>query len=147
VIVPDVNVLLHAYNLGSQRQSVMRAWWETTLSGMRPVGLAWPALLGFIRISTNARIIPQPLSVRRAIEIVESWIEVPCTELIWPGAAHSEILFRLLKAAGTGGNLTTDAHIAALAIEYDAEVASTDRDFGRFDGVKWFVPGGSSRKM
>jgi hypothetical protein len=147
MIVPDVNVLIDAYNLGSQRQVATRRWWEATLSGPRPVGLAWPAMLGFIRICTHPRIIPEPASVDHAIEIVESWIQVPCTELIWPGAAHSEILFRLLKAAGTGGNLTTDAHIAALAIEYDAEVASTDRDFGRFAGVKWFVPGGTARKM
>lgn len=146
MIVPDVNVLLHAYNAGSQRHQAIKVWWESALSGKRPVGLAWPALLGFIRIATNPRIVAKPLPVDRVIAIVRSWIAAPCTELIWPGSNHTDILFGLLEAAGTAGNLTTDAHIAALAIEYEADVATTDRDFGRFEGLRWFVPGEASRK-
>jgi toxin-antitoxin system PIN domain toxin len=141
MIIPDVNVLLYAYNAGSRRHAICRVWWETLLSGTRPVGLAWPVLLGFIRISTNSRVMESPLPVERAVAIVRSWIAAPCAELIWPGAKHAEMLFGLLEEAGTAGNLTTDAHVAALAIEYDAEVATTDRDFGRFARLRWFVPG------
>ena len=146
MIVPDVNVLLHAYNAASRRHPTFKAWWEAVLSGKRPVGLAWPALLGFIRISTNPRIMEKPLTVDRVTGIVRSWIAAPCAELIWPGSKHAETLFSLLEAAGTAGNLTTDAHIAALAIEYEAEVATTDLDFGRFAGLRWFIPGDASRK-
>jgi hypothetical protein len=146
MIVPDVNVLLHAYNAGSQRHPALKAWWETVLSGKRPVGLAWPAVLGFIRICTNPRILGNPFPVGRAVAVVRSWIAAPCVELIWPGPKHAEILFGLLEKAGAAGNLTTDAHIAALAIEYQAEVATTDLDFGRFAGLQWSIPGGASRK-
>lgn len=117
MIVPDVNALLYAYNAGSRRHAACRVWWETLLSGTRPVGLAWPALLGFMRISTNPKVMEKPFPVERAVGIVRSWIAAPCAELIWPGSKHAEILFGLLEAAGTAGNLTTDAHIAALAIE------------------------------
>jgi toxin-antitoxin system PIN domain toxin len=146
MIVPDVSVLLHAYNLSSSRHKEISLWWEATLSGRHPVGLVWTALLGFIRIGSNARLMGEPLPVNRIISIAESWIAAPCTQLIWPGSGHADTLFRLLRTAGTAGNLTTDAHIAALAIEYDAEVATTDMDFGRFPGLKWFVPGEISRK-
>jgi toxin-antitoxin system PIN domain toxin len=146
MIVPDVNVLLHAYNAGSRRHTAFKSWWEAMLSGNRPVGLAWPALLGFIRVSTHPKIMEKPLPVERAIMIVRSWIAAPCAEMIWPGSRHAEILFGLLEAAGTAGNLTTDAHIAAMAIEYEAEVATTDLDFGRFAGLRWFIPGEASRR-
>jgi hypothetical protein len=141
MIVPDVNVLIHAYNADSQRHPTIKVWWEALLSGDRPVGLAWPVLLGFIRIGTNPRIMRAPLPVDRAIRIVKAWIGSACVEVIWPGARHREILFGLLERAGTAGNLTTDAHIAALAIEYEGEVATTDLDFGRFAGLKWVIPG------
>jgi uncharacterized protein len=143
MIVPDVNVLIHAYNADSPRHRLSKDWLEAALSGKRPVGLTWPSILGFIRIVTNRRALENPLPVNDAIEIVESWIAAPCAELLWPGSGHAEILFRLLRNAGTAGNLTTDAHIASLAIEYDAEVATTDLDFGRFENLKWFVPGRS----
>jgi uncharacterized protein len=82
----------------------------------------------------------KPLPVDRIIAIVRNWIAAPSAELIWPGSNHAGILFDLLLAAGTAGNLTTDAHIAALAIEYEAEVATTDLDVGRFAGLRWFIP-------
>jgi predicted nucleic acid-binding protein len=89
----------------------------------------------------------EPMPVDCIVGIVESWIQAPCTELIWPGANHADILFGLIGAIGTAGNLTTNAHIAALAIEYDAEVATTDLDFGRFAGLKWFIPGEKSPRV
>jgi predicted nucleic acid-binding protein len=85
-----------------------------------------------------------PLSAKRAIATVQSWIANSRVELIWPGARHAEILFGLIESAGTAGNLTTDAHVATLAIEYEAEVATTDFDFGRFAGLLWFIPADTS---
>jgi toxin-antitoxin system PIN domain toxin len=140
VILPDVNVLLYAYNDASKHHPAMRAWWEESLSGARPIGMSWVVVLGFIRIATNPRVWDRPMRVEEATERVRLWLASPAVEIVGPGAAHSEILFGLLETAGTAGNLTTDAHLAALAIEYQAEVATTDRDFGRFRGVRWFNP-------
>jgi predicted nucleic acid-binding protein len=49
-------------------------------------------------------------------------------------------MFGLLERLGTAGNLTADAHLAALAIEYQAELHSTDADFSRFSGLRWRNP-------
>ena len=77
---------------------------------------------------------------RDAIERVRSWLEVPNVEIISPGEDHGDILFRLIEEVGTAGDLTTDAHLAALAIEHSAELVSTDTDFARFRGLRWFNP-------
>jgi len=119
----------------------MLAWWSRTLSGSEPVGLAWPVLLGFIRISTNPRASVRPARIDDAIGRVRSWMEAPAAEMIWPGVRHADILFRLLSKTGAAGNLTTDAHLAALAIENNADVATADYDFARFPDVRWFIPG------
>ena len=140
MIIPDVNVLLHAYDPSSRYYLATKAWWENTLSGDRPVGLPWIVLLGFIRISTNPRIWPQPMRVTDATRRVASWLAEPCTEILAPGNRHHEILFSLLDTVGAGGNLTTDAHIPALALESQAEVPTTDADFARFPRVRCFNP-------
>jgi predicted nucleic acid-binding protein len=58
-----------------------------------------------------------------------------------PGSRHLEILAALLEESGVAGNLVSDAHLAALAIEFDAALVSFDRDFARFAGLRWSVPG------
>jgi hypothetical protein len=120
----------------------MLTWWREILSGSEPVGLAWPVLLGFIRISTNPRAAAvRPARIDDAIERVRSWMGAPAAEMIWPGVRHADILFGLLSKTGATGNLTSDAHIAALAIEHNANVATADYDFARFPDVRWFIPG------
>lgn len=140
MIVPDVNILIHAYNTGSARHKAARAWWEETLVLPRPVGLPWAAILGFIRIATHRRILENPMRPADAIRRVRSWLAVPGVQILTPGERHPELLFGLLEHLGTAGNLTTDAHLAALAIEYQAELASTDTDFARFPALRWFNP-------
>jgi hypothetical protein len=140
VLVPDVNVLLYAYNIESSRHAAMKNWWERTLSGPRPVGLAWHTILGFIRISTNPRFAASPWTPAEAVREVRGWLNVPVAEILTPGDRHAEILFGLLEEIGVAGNLTSDAHLAALAIEYQAELVSTDSDFSRFRGLRWFNP-------
>lgn len=140
MILPDVNILIHAYDRDSPRHRGARAWWETTLAQPRPVGLAWITALGFIRITTHRGIFSNPLTAADAIRRVRGWLHHPNVQILTPGEEHGEILFRLLEQLGTAGNLTTDAHLAALAIEYQAELASTDADFGRFAGLRWFNP-------
>jgi toxin-antitoxin system PIN domain toxin len=140
MIVPDVNLIVHAYNQQSPAHARARKWWEALLNGEKPVGLAWVAVLGFVRIATHRHILAHPLPVAIATGLARSWLGQPCVTLLQPGDRHAEILFGLLEKLGTAGNLTTDAHLAALAIEYQAELHSTDTDFARFAGLRWLNP-------
>jgi hypothetical protein len=140
VILPDVNLLLHAYNSGSPVHSAAREWWEALLEEDEPVQLPWVIILGFIRLSTHRQVATQPLPVSKACSIVETWLARPQVSVIQAGARHAAILFGLLRQLGAGGNLTTDAHLAALAIEHGAELCSTDSDFASFPGLRWRNP-------
>jgi len=138
--IPDVNLLIHAHDSGSPVHAAARKWWEDLLNGSRPVGLAWVVILGFVRIATHRQILSQPLPVGAACSRAREWLARPYVGLLEPGERHAEILFGLLEALGTAGNLTTDAHLAALAIEHQAELHSTDADFRRFPGLRWTNP-------
>lgn len=140
MIIPDINILVHAHNADFPQHRPARTWWEETLNLGRPVGLPWATILGFLRIMTSRSILMRPLAVAEVLTVVRSWLEQPGVRLAVPGERHPEILFRLLEETGTAGNLTTDAHLAALALEYHAEIASTDADFARFRGLRWFNP-------
>lgn len=140
MIVPDVNLLIHAYNADSAVHERARAWWETTLGEPTPVGLPWAVVLGFVRLTTHPRILESPLRVHVACGHAESWLGQPQVMLLHPGDRHAAILFDLLRHLGSAGNLTTDAHLAALAIEHQAELQSTDADFARFPGLRWRNP-------
>jgi len=137
VKLPDVNVLLGAVNEASAEHEHARAWIEDAFNSPSGVGLAWVALLGFLRISTRRGILPQPLKVHDALALMSDWISAPRARILNPTDGHAAILERLLKEVGTGGNLTSDAHLAALAIEHGATLASFDRDFARFDGLRF----------
>lgn len=136
----DLNLLIYAVNRDSPRHRQAKAWLEEVLSGNEPVALPWNVILGFVRITTNSRILPGALSVEGAVSIVDSWLAQPVVKLISPGSEHWRILRALLITAGTAGNLTTDAHLAALAIEHGAELCSTDTDFARFAKLRWANP-------
>ena len=140
MILPDVNLLLHAYNSESSCHRAARAWWEGLLNGTRPVGLPWATILGFIRIGTHPQVLANPLPAAVACAHARAWLGQPYVAILDPGARHAEILFGLLESLGTAGNLTTDAHLAALAIEHQAELHSTDADFARFSGLRWANP-------
>lgn len=140
MIVTDVNLLVHAYNSESPVHDHARRWWEDLLNGSGQVGLTWVAILGFVRITTHRSILANPIHVDVACTHVRSWLAQPVVSLVHPGSRHSEILFGLLQGLGTAGNLTTDAHLAAVAIEHQAELHSTDADFARFPGLRWSNP-------
>ena len=137
--IPDVNILLYAVDTNSPQHARIRPWWESLLSSDEPIGFAWVALLGFLRISTR-NVFPSPLDVGVACQIIEQWLAQANSIVIHPTEQHFAVLRRLIEATGTAGNLTTDAHVAALAIEYDGEVCSADSDFRRFSGVRWINP-------
>jgi hypothetical protein len=140
MILPDLNLLIHAYNSESPVHERARAWWEAVMSDAEPVGLAWALILGFIRITTHRQVLANPLSARAASDHVRSWLAQPQVLILHPGDRHAEIFFGLLDQLGTAGNLTTDAHLAALSIEHQSELHTTDADFARFPGVRWRNP-------
>ncbi len=140
MILPDLNLILYAHNRGSVSHLAAKEWWETTLSSPRPVGLCWAVMLGFIRISTQRGIFREPLPVSSACGEVRSWLAQPQVVILEPGRRHASIVLDLLERLGAAGNLTTDAHLAALAIEHQCELFSTDGDFTRFPGLQWTNP-------
>jgi toxin-antitoxin system PIN domain toxin len=140
VIVPDANLLLYAEIDAFPQHGPARTWWEGLLNSERQVGIAVPALFGFVRISTNRRVFVEPLTVTDALERVRRWLAQPNVTCLVPGSRHLEVAFRLLEALGVAANLTTDVQLAAHAIEHGGEVHSNDSDFGRFDGLRWVNP-------
>lgn len=140
MIVPDVNLLVYAYNADAPAHAGARAWWEELLSGDEPVGIPWAVLVGFVRLMTHPAVLMQPMPTGVALRHVRSWLAVRNVELLEPGPRHLELFERALEQAGVGGNLVTDAHLAAFAWENQAELHSNDADFGRFSGLRWRNP-------
>jgi uncharacterized protein len=140
VKIVDLNLLLYAVNADSPRHDTARVWLENLLNGEEVVGLPWVVVLGYLRISTNARAMTRALKLSAALERVEDWLALSNVRLLREKDDHWDRLRKLLAAAGTAGNLTTDAHLAALAISHDAVLCSSDLDFGRFKGLRWENP-------
>lgn len=136
----DLNVLLYAVNRNAPHHEAARSWWEAALSDDEPIGLAWIVLLGFLRLATNAQVFPEPLTPKQTMDRVEVWVTHPKTRLLGETDEHWRILRQLLEETGTAGNLTTDAHLAALAISRGATLVSCDADFGRYRHLRWENP-------
>jgi uncharacterized protein len=140
VKLPDVNVLLYAVDEDSRHHAGARAWLEEALSGSETVAFCWSVLLAFVRLSTRPVVFERPLDAGEALDLVDGWLDQPCATVIEPTPRHTATLRDLLGPLGTVGNLTTDAHLAALAIEHGAELCSYDTDFVRFAGLRWSNP-------
>jgi uncharacterized protein len=138
--IPDVNLLIYAYDTTAPHHLKARRWWEDALSGSEIVGLPWIVVLAFVRLSTHPGLMREPISVAQAETTVRSWLERPRAELLFPRASTLNRFFSLLHAAGLGGNLTTDALIAAHAEECGGTVYSNDADFRRFPRIRWINP-------
>ncbi len=136
----DLNILLYAVNRDAPQHKGAKVWLEKLFAGEEMIGLSWVVILGFLRITTNRRILPKPLDIVGAMAVVDDWIDHPLVAAVQPGAEHWSIMSELLSHSGAAGNLTTDAHLAALAIEHGCELVSTDADFGRFTGLRWVNP-------
>lgn len=136
----DADILLHAHNTRFPQHETARDWLEKTLSESELVFLAWVTILAFLRVSSNPRAFPVPLSIGAAVALVSGWLERPNVGLLGPGDRHWQILQTLLNKAQARGNLVTDAHLAALAIEHGATLCTNDRDFGRFPGLRTLNP-------
>ena len=136
MIIPDVNILVYAYNQDAPHHEVARQWWEDTLSATDSVGLTWVTCLGYLRLTTNRRVLLYPWSPAEAIDHIRSWLARPQVQLLQAGPRHLDILAGFATAGVLSSELSTDAHLAAIALEYQGTIYSNDADFGRFPGVR-----------
>jgi toxin-antitoxin system PIN domain toxin len=137
----DANVLLYAVNEADPKHDESRAWLDAALGEREAVGFAWTVFLAFLRLSTKVSLFPKPLSVGDALARVREWTAQPPSVIVEPTPRHLDLVSGLLTELGTGGNLVSDAHLAALALEHNATVITYDTDFGRFAGVRFQPPG------
>lgn len=140
MIVIDANLLIYAYNSDDERYDAASRWLDATLSGSELIGLPWCVIHAFLRITTGTRALSRPLSVSSAFTIVNEWINAPKVRTLEPGSRYWPIFRTLLEGGSIRGNQVTDADIAALALENDAAVCTTDRDFDRFPGLRVINP-------
>lgn len=139
MIIPDVNLLLYAHIDAFAHHAAARAWWEETLTSAE-VGLPAVSIFGFVRIATNRRVFSTPMAVSAAAGIVESWLGRPNVRVLAGGRSHVELALGFLTELGVAGNLTTDAQLAAAALEHRATLATNDTDLSRFAGVRLLNP-------
>jgi len=140
MIIVDVNLLVYAVNEDAPDHRKAKSWLEGVVSGTETVGLPWIVLLAFLRLTTRPGLFQKPLQVETAFDVVDGWLQQPSVTVPEPTTRHLRTLRDLVLPLGTGGNLTSDAHLAALAIEHGAEVCSTDADFARFGQLRWRNP-------
>lgn len=140
MIIPDINLLVYAYNSGTPHHQSAKTWWIQAMNGARLVGIPWAVSFGFIRLMTHPRVLTHPLSIETCLAHVNTWISRVNVQILNPGPRHLTIAQDLFRQAGTAANLTTDVYLAALAIEYQAELHSNDADFSRFSGLRWVNP-------
>ena len=140
MILVDSNILLYAYNSNFGAHSAALTWWEQQLHGSDSVGLSWQVIYAFLRVGTNVRLFPNPLTTEEATRHIQRWFDQPCVQVLSPTQRHWEIFQTMLTEGKATANLVSDAHLAAIAVEHGCLLCSTDRDFARFPGLKWCDP-------
>lgn len=138
--IVDVNILLYVVNSDAPQHELVRNWWESSINSDEAIGIPWIALLGFLRLATNSRLNPKPLTSDDAVAKVETWIGLPQVKIIQESEKQWAVLKDLLLTTSTAGNLTTDAHLAAMAIAQGATLVSCDADFARYKHLRWENP-------
>lgn len=140
MIVPDINLLVYAYNRDAPNHAAASVWWKNLMEGEQLVGLAWIVCLGFLRLMTHRKILTSPLEAHEALSHIQSWMDRPQVQILQPGPRHLQILASFSRHRLLSSALVTDAHLAALAMESQAELHSNDADFERFPGLRWRNP-------
>ena len=140
MILPDVNLLIYTYDTGAPAHAGALAWWQSSLNGSEKILLCHPVIFGFLRISTSPRMMAAPLDVSQALSIIRGWLRHPLVSVAVPDRGNHERAMQLIDGVGTAGNLTTDAQIAAIALDHGAIVHTNDADFRRFPSVRWHNP-------
>lgn len=140
MILPDLNLLLYAYNPHARQHSAARQWWQSVLNGEELIGLPNEVTFGFIRIATNSRLGRARVEFHEARRVVEEWLALPHARQLLPNAGHFARVMELMKAAMGSGPLLSDAILAAHAMEHRAKLCTNDGDFARFPGLTWENP-------
>lgn len=137
----DANLLLYAVNADAPEHAKVKSWVEETFAGQRgPVLLSWFTLVAFVRISTNPKAFANPFPLADALRIVREWLALPGVRVVSPGPDHALLFEAACRSTNAIGNLITDAHLAALAMEHGCDIASCDTDFAKFPGLRWINP-------
>lgn len=139
--IVDVNVLIYATDTDTKHHDSAKRWLDAAMGGTEAVGLPTAVTMAYIRLTTNAKVFRSPLPISQAIEAVQTWIARSNVVVPAPTVQHYRLVEELLAATGVGGNLVSDAHLGALAIEHGATLVSYDSDFARFPRVVWERPG------
>jgi uncharacterized protein len=140
MIVPDTNLLIYAYDDSSAHHKAARIWWEQVLSGSEPVGIPWIVVLAFVRLTTHPTLNANPMTPSQSEKSVRTWLSIQQVRLLHTTYRTIDLFFNLIQQVKIGGNLTTDAIIAALSLEHGGTIYSSDLDFNRFPGVTWVNP-------
>lgn len=140
MILPDLNLLLYAYNPHVPQHKKAASWWQDTVAGDELIGIPYEICFGFIRIATHSKMAPARVPVSEARAVVENWIKLPHARVLTPGANHFGLAIDLTEKAMGSGALISDAILAAYAIENRATLHSNDSDFARFPGLSWSNP-------
>lgn len=140
MIVLDANILLYAYDSASPHHKKARAWVEEVFSGTEPIGLPWQTAAAFLRIMTNPKLQGDRFTLEEAVSVVDSWLEQPNIRILSPGENHWRLFRHMTVEGQAAGPLISDAHLAALTIEYGGVLHTTDRDFARFPDLRWVNP-------
>ncbi len=140
MVIPDLNVLIYAHNSAMAEHKTAKAWWENTVNGAETVGFPWTVALGFVRLMSNPAVVQSPLDPDTLLARIDAIIKSPSVKLVTPGSSHVSVMRELIAETGAGHRMITDVHLAALAIELDATLATNDADFTRFARLKTVNP-------
>jgi uncharacterized protein len=141
VIIPDVNTLVYAYRREAADHERYADWLARAVAGDAELGLVDACLIGFLRIVTNPRIVPDPAPIGHALQFIRRLQEgrraQPLTSTATTWAIFADLVAhdRAIKA-----NIVPDTYLAALAISNRCRIATADRGFGRFTGLDYFDP-------
>lgn len=140
MILPDFNVLLYAFRRDSQDHALYRRWLDGVVNGTAAYGMSPQVLASLMRIATHPSIFVRPSGLNDATAFASLLLDQPHCQVIQPGSRHWSIFLNLCARAKVSGNLVQDAWLAALAIESGCEWITTDRDFARFEELRWRAP-------
>jgi len=139
-VLVDANLIMWAHHRQMPHHERAREWWAAALTQTPLVGVPWPTILAFVRLSTHPRVLERPVDVAAAWEVVRGWLDRPNVRCPAPADRHAALFGELLLTARAAGNHAPDAHLAALAIEWGLELLSADGDFARYRGLRWRNP-------
>ena len=139
-ILVDANLVMWAHHRQMPDHARARDWWAQTLTATPLVGIPWPTIIAFVRLSTHPRVLERPVGVQAAWDVVGGWLSRSNVRCPTPSDRHAALLGELLQDARATGNHVPDAHLAALAIEWGLELVSADGDFARYRGLRWRNP-------